>query len=177
MANYRRVLGTVLEPDGTPYPTGASVRIKLNASNYSTDILFPVGKVSLTLSSTTGEIRGLTGDAGETAGILLWCEDEGLVVSNYTCTLPDNSYFNFNLAFGDGTPINLTTLRAAGTGTVVALDPVYVAIAAAIAQIASEFSVDNLPSEVTTLDFENEDADHVLKVLATFLIRLGAAQI
>ncbi|MDQ3180111.1 MAG: hypothetical protein M3Q33_06285, partial [Acidobacteriota bacterium] len=174
MARFRRVLGTVLQPDGTPYPADTKIRIRLNASSFSTDTLFPLDELVVILSVPTGEIRGLTGTSDDAVGILLWCEDDGLVATNYTCTLPDNSSFSFNLAYGDGLPINLATLRAFGALVITApSDPAYVVVQNMISTIAEDFTVEGYTSDTLILSDESENPDNAGQVLATLIRRLS----
>lgn len=94
---------------------GATVRFNITKSSYDDDELYPKEEVTITLDAN--------GDFP--SGFDLWCNTDALRPTRYVCTLPDNSRFKFNLDYGDGSAVDITTLRAAGTAMVEAGDPQY----------------------------------------------------
>jgi hypothetical protein len=47
---------------------------------------------------------------------VLWCDEEGVIPTRYQATYPDSAPFKFDLPVGDGSPVLMSSLRAAVPG-------------------------------------------------------------
>lgn len=133
-ATTRQVTGTIRKPDGTAW-AGAKVTFKLDKSTYTATDAFPVTEVSATTNGS---------------GIFtatLWCNAEGAVKTLYTATLPDGSTFQFRLAYGDGSTVDISVLRAGGITPASPADPLYVTVQGLVA--AHEAASDPHPQYLT----------------------------
>lgn len=120
LVTTRAVTGTIRKVDGTAW-AGAAVKFKLDKSTYTATDAFPAAEVSATT------------DAAGVFTATLWCNAEGAVKTLYTATLPDGSTFQFRLSYGDGSPVNISVLRAGGITPATPADPLYVSMQGLIA--------------------------------------------
>lgn len=97
----RDVVGRVLRTDGTPWESGV-VHFRLTPGSFTPTEQFPESQVEA-LTDATGAFS-----------VSLWTNEEGDKASRYVCRLPNQETFDFTLPLGDGTPIELSTLRALG---------------------------------------------------------------
>ncbi len=170
---YRRVTGTFLKgyadsgnPDGVPWADKV-IKFKLKGENYTASAFYPKGEIQCKLSDE-GQIRGIDGQSGTPLGILLWCEDEGFNSTTWVLAGPDDFEWEFNLQIGDGSTIDLATIRAAGTTPLTPDTPAYIAMQALIADHAAKSDgsahtisgVNGLQSALDTLqgNIDNEQA-------------------
>jgi hypothetical protein len=98
----REVYGTILKPDGAPWAT-AKVEFRLSAGGYDAAGIYPGWSA-----------YPVTDDSGNFS-VELWANDQGSEATTYTCRLPNRTEtFSFTLPLGNGSPIDLSSLRAAG---------------------------------------------------------------
>jgi hypothetical protein len=98
----REVFGTILKPDGAPWAT-AKVEFRLSAGGYDAAGIYPGWSA-----------YPVTDDSGNFS-VELWANDQGSEATTYTCRLPNRTEsFSFTLPLGNGSPIDLSSLRAAG---------------------------------------------------------------
>jgi hypothetical protein len=101
----RTVTGNVQRADA-PW-AGAAVTFCLLADSYTSDAQFPAEDVTAPV------------DAEGDFSISLWCDEDGFVATRYQYWLPNRlrghaPSGSFDLAFGDGSPVNIFVLISAG---------------------------------------------------------------
>lgn len=115
----RKIYGYIYKPDGSPWE-GVTVPFKLVDSGYSPEGLFPIDK----LEPVTDADGRFEAD--------LWCSDNAFEKVEWRCTPPDQNNhpqtFKFIWLYGDGTPVNIAAVRAAGQTVPAEKQPTYNAL-------------------------------------------------
>lgn len=98
----RIVLDVICDIHGNPIP-GATGWFGLTKSSYTGDAAYMRTPVPFT-ADEQGRIS-----------VGLWCDEEGAIATRYEATYPADK-FRFDLPVGDGSPVLMSSLRAASPG-------------------------------------------------------------
>ena len=99
MLRHRLLFGKVFRTDGVTPWTNCNISFKRNC-NYTDEYQLP------------SDVQRVKTDSNGEFVTRLWCNIDGENESSYTCEIPGCTSFTFNLPFGDGTPLNISILRA-----------------------------------------------------------------
>jgi hypothetical protein len=106
---WRLVIGKIYKTNDTPW-VNTPVIFRRQVGSYTTNIQYPPDALKFS-TNAMGDLISVDTNGGATTGCRLWVNEEGDKISNYEC-LVGRDRFNFSLPLGDGSPIELSVLRA-----------------------------------------------------------------
>lgn len=146
----RTVTDTIYRATGEPW-AGAQVQFRLLSGSYAPDGTHPPDRVTATAG------------ADGTLSVDLWCNADGETATLWECRLPGGDSFTFLLDYGDGSPIDLPSLRR---GSITPTDPGYETLLRYIdehgilpAQTAAQQATDAATAVGLAVDEANAAAD------------------
>lgn len=101
----RQILGKIYETDDTPFKNGVIV-FSRSIGSYTSTTQYPPD-VHVCRTDTSGNL----------VDCFLWCNEDGDLISNYTAKINGRDVFNLSVPIGDGSPIELSALRAGSLPT------------------------------------------------------------
>jgi hypothetical protein len=101
----RQILGKIYETDDTPFKNGVIV-FSRSIGSYTSTTQYPPD-VHVCRTDTSGNL----------VDCFLWCNEDGDLISNYTAKINGKDVFTLSLPLGDGSPIQLSVLRAGSQPT------------------------------------------------------------
>jgi|GEM_PF-6695500 len=112
----RLVTGNVREMTLAPYER-RSITFELVEGGFTADTQFATRRITVPLDDSGNLITQVTsgGTTTTTLGVALWTNTDSLSGNSfYRCDLGDGKPFDFSLPYGDGSDIDLGTLRSLG---------------------------------------------------------------
>jgi hypothetical protein len=160
----RTVTGRFEHPDGQAW-AGGKVSFQLIPGSYTADVHYPRDVKRVALAEDGG------------FSIRLWCDAEGLTPTKYVVQGPDSAPFFINLAYGDGTPVELGVLRASSViSPQVSREAAFLAIRALLlAHTGLKASASNL-GHVRIGQHLEVNSEGVLSVSANLVAQIGLAE-
>lgn len=101
----RQILGKIYETDDTPFKNGVIV-FSRSIGSYTPTTQYPPD-VHVCRTDINGNL----------VDCFLWCNEDGDLISNYTAKINGRDVFTLSIPIGDGTPIQLSVLRAGSQPT------------------------------------------------------------
>jgi hypothetical protein len=101
----RQILGKIYETDDTPFKSGVIV-FSRSTGSYTPTTQYPPD-VHVCRTDTNGNL----------VDCFLWCNEDGDLISNYTAKINGRDVFTLSVPLGDGSPIQLSVLRAGSQPT------------------------------------------------------------
>jgi hypothetical protein len=101
----RQILGKIYETDDTPFKSGVVVFLRSTGS-YTPTTQYPPD-LHVCRTDTSGNL----------VDCFLWCNQQGDLISNYTAKINGKDVFTISVPVGDGSPIQLSVLRAGSQPT------------------------------------------------------------
>lgn len=143
--SMRTITDTLHHPDGEPW-VGAKVTFRLAPGSYTAAIAYPTDKVILTTDETGAY------------SVSLWCDEEGIIATQYSVTYPGSAAFEIDLPVGDLSPVAMSSLRTTEASQVTTAANLQELVDAALVIGAGVASV-NGATGVVVLLAEDVDAD------------------
>lgn len=106
---WRLVVGKVHKTNDTPW-VNTAVIFRRQIGSYTSEVQYPPDALTFA-TDAFGNLVSVDSSGNASLGCKLWVNEEGDKISNYECIVGKDR-FSFSLPIGDGSPIQLSFLRA-----------------------------------------------------------------